>query len=227
MFWKQIEKEDRETGEAVKLPVLRHYHVFNAEQCDEIRTPEAEKTEDDQPPFEPLDAAEQIVAGYRDPPKVDHGGSRAFYRPSEDVVRVPEPKQFETGESYYATLFHELAHSTGHSSRIDRKLDTQLSPFGSPDYSREELVAEMSAAFLAAAAGISEPTIEASASYLDNWSRQLKGDKRLVVNAAGAAQKAADWILGTKFNEPARPPPTPQDATVSPGEPSRTQLDLF
>lgn len=83
----------------------------------------------------------------------------------------------------------------GHSSRLDRGLDTNLAAFGSPDYSREELVAEMGAAFLSAAAGISPPTIEQSASYLQSWINVLKGDKRLVVSAASAAQKAADLIL--------------------------------
>ena len=96
-----------------------------------------------------------------------------------------------------------MAHSTGHSNRLDRGLDIELAPFGSPDYSREELIAEMGAAFLCAASSISPPTIEQSASYLQSWINVLKGDKRLVVNAASAAQKAADFILDDDFETPA------------------------
>ncbi len=131
-------------------------------------------------------------------------------------------------------MFHELAHSTGHSKRLNRGLDTNLAPFGSPDYGKEELVAEMSAAFLAAAAGISPPTIEQSAAYIDNWRQVLKADKRLVVTAAGAAQKSADWILGEgdqEFTEPepsaSSETPEPQPAIISTPAPPKKQLELF
>ena len=204
IFWKQIEKEDKETGEEIKLPVLRHYNVFNVEQCDNIDAPDAPVPDSETVPFEPLDAAETIVTDYDRGPPIEFGGNRACYRPKSDVVIMPQPDDFTDRESYYATLFHELSHSTGHSSRLDRGLDTNLTPFGSPDYSREELIAEMSAAFLSAAAGISPPTIEQSAAYLDNWCKALKGDKRLVVNAAGAAQKSTDWILDMTFEDAAR-----------------------
>ena len=93
-------------------------------------------------------------------------------------------------------------HSTGHSSRLDRGLDKKLSPFGSADYSKEELVAEMGAAFLAAAAGISPPTIDQSAAYIDGWRKKLKGDKKLIVQAAGAGQRAADHVRGVTWDEP-------------------------
>ena len=179
----------------------RGYNVFNAEQCEGVDVSDLAAAET-LPDFEPIEAAEAIVSGYKDAPTIDFGGTKAAYRPSTDEVLIPERQSFEDRESYYATLFHELAHSTGHSSRLNRGLDRNLAPFGSPDYSREELVAEMSAAFLAAAAGISPPTIEQSAAYLDNWCRRLKGDKRLVILAASSAQKAADWILGTNLHEP-------------------------
>ena len=85
-------------------------------------------------------------------------------------------------------------HSTGHSKRLDRGLDREPKPFGSPEYSKEELVAEMGAAFLAAAAGIGAQTVEQSAAYIDGWKQKLAGDKKLVVSAAGSGQRAADWI---------------------------------
>jgi antirestriction protein ArdC len=90
------------------------------------------------------------------------------------------------------------SHSTGHSSRLDRKLDTAPKPFGSPDYGKEELVAEMSAAFLCSYAGIQPTVIENQAAYLAGWLKQLKSDKKLVVSAAGQAQRAADWIRGDR-----------------------------
>jgi len=221
VFWKQYQTKDRESGEEITVPVLKHYNVFNAEQCDGIEPPDAAPLDPEAPPFEPLEQAAAIVAGYKDKPQITPGGSRAVYRPTSDEVCIPEPERFTDRENYYATLFHELVHSTGHSKRLDRGLDTNLAPFGSPDYSKEELVAEMGAAFLAAVAGISPPTIEQSAAYIDGWRGKLRDDKRLVVTAAGAAQKAADWILGTMFEKVAEP--TQEEVSSPPG----VQLDLF
>lgn len=131
-----------------------------------------------------------------------HISSAAMYLPSTDTIRIAAPERFETRESYYATLFHELSHSTGHKSRLNRDLGEEVSPFGSPDYSKEELVAEMGSAFLCAASGISPPTIEQSAAYIDGWRKKLKDERRLVVQAAGQGQRAADHILGVSFAEP-------------------------
>ena len=140
IFWKQYETTDKETGEPTKVPVLRYYRVFYVAQCEGITMPDAASfTPTD---FQPIAAAENIVKGYADAPAIEHGGTRAFYRPSTDSVRLPEPSRFASCEEYYSTLFHELAHSTGHSKRLDRNLDTEPQPFGSPDYGKEELVAE-------------------------------------------------------------------------------------
>ena len=208
-FWKLFEKKDKASGEEMVLPVLRHYNVFNAEQCDGIQAPEAPELSVDVPPFEPIEQATAIVSGYVDPPSIIHGGSKACYLPLTDRVMIANPEQFETHEDYFAILFHELAHSSGHSKRLARGLDEAPAPFGSPDYSKEELIAEMSAAFLNAAAGISVSTIEQSASYIEHWKKKLRGDKRLVVSSAGAAQKAADWILGNEFSKAKKPPEEP------------------
>lgn len=199
VFWKQYETEDRETGEAKTVPVLRYYRVFNAEQCEGVETPDASTI---QPvDFAPLEACERVVAGYPDGPTIEHGGTRAYYRPGTDTVRLPEPERFTAGEAYYATLFHELVHSTGHSRRLDRGLDTELAPFGSPSYGREELIAETAACFLSAEAGIAPATLPNAAAYLQGWLKCLKQDKKLVIQAAGAGQKAADWILDHRFVE--------------------------
>ena len=101
-------------------------------------------------------------------------------------------------EEYYSTLFHELSHSTGHSTRLDRKIDTDPKPFGSSDYGKEELVAEMSAAFLCGHAGIHPTVIGNQAAYLDGWLKEIKADKKLVIAAAGQAQRSADWIRGER-----------------------------
>lgn len=198
IFWKQYATKDKDSGEAVTIPVLRHYRVFNAEQCEGIEAPGADDPEPDTEPFEPIEEAARIIREYRAGPAVVYGGSRAFYRPSTDTVHMAEVVRFVEPGSYYSTFFHELAHSTGHSSRLARGLDTETRPFGSPDYSKEELVAEMGAAFLAAAAGIGPATIEQSAAYIDGWRKRLSDDKKLGVQAAGAGQRAADWILGAR-----------------------------
>ena len=115
------------------------------------------------------------------------------------------PETFRSGQDYYSVLFHELTHSTGHQSRLNRKgfsaSDGEWSAFGSTPYAREELVAEMGAAFLAGQAGIVERTIENSAAYVQSWLQRLKDDNRLVVQAAAQAQKAADFILGRQAPE--------------------------
>lgn len=196
IFWKQYATQDKQTGEDITVPVLRHYRVFNAAQCEGIEVPRSSVDPSEPVPFEPLEEASNIVGGYADGPKIEHRGARAFYRPREDLVRVPEPGRFVDRESYYATLFHELAHSTGHSSRLDRGLDEDPPEYGSATYSKEELIAEMGAAFLAAAASIGPTTIEQSAAYIDGWRKKISSDPKLVVQAAGAGQKAADWIMG-------------------------------
>lgn len=233
-FFKMYATKDKGTGEPIEIPMLKHFIGFNVEQIDGIEPPDAPKPEPDAKQFEPLQIAEQIIDGYKGKPAIKHdGGRRAFYRPSTDSVHMPLPERFDARETYYSTLFHELTHSTGHSDRLNRGLDTELAPFGSPDYSREELVAEMGAAFLCAASGISPPTIEQSASYLQSWINVLKGDKRLVVGAASAAQKAADLILGEDFAEAVtRAAPATSDndrnqsVTEAPIKPA-SQLDLF
>jgi antirestriction protein ArdC len=196
VFWKQYETKDKETGEARTVPVLRYYNVFNAAQCEGIQAPDAPPPA--AAPFEPIREAQAIVDGYAGGPKIEHAGGRACYFPLQDRVRIARPGLFLSSEFYYATLFHELVHSTGHSTRLDRGLDKTLAPFGSSDYSKEELVAEMGAAFLAAHAGISPPTIEQSAAYIEGWRKKLKDDKKLVVHAAGAGQRAAEWITANQ-----------------------------
>jgi antirestriction protein ArdC len=121
---------------------------------------------------------------------------------------MPARGLFSAAEEYYSTLFHELTHSTGHSSRIGREGIEILNTFGSESYSKEELVAEMGAAMLCGVTGIAPATLQNSAAYLKTWIERLKADSRLLVSAASAAQKAADYIRGESA----------KDSLVSAGE---------
>ena len=196
MFWKwhQEEEDSEETGHGRKpvAPILRYYTVFNVEQCDGVPSPAVETRR----PFEPLPQCERMVRGMPTPPRLEHQGTQAFYRPSTDTVMLPPPERFNSRDLYYSTLFHELTHSTGHESRLARKGITDAALFGSHEYSREELVAEMGAAFLCGHCGIDAATLTESTSYIAGWLQAVQNDTRMVVLAAAQAQKAADLILG-------------------------------
>lgn len=193
VFWKWLEIKDEETEEVKNIPFLRYYHVF------EINT-QVEGLESKRKIVEynhdPLEKAEEIIANYKDKPKIIHKYSGAWYRPTVDTVNVPDKKHFESIHEYYSTLFHELIHSTGHETRLNRKGITGLNPFGSKEYSKEELVAEIGASMLCGVAGIENQTIDNSASYIQSWLRALENDHTLIVKASQQAQKAADYILG-------------------------------
>ena len=192
VFWKQTTIEDKESGEPQKIPLLRYYHVFNVAQCDGIKT----GTEPVAATVNDITGPDEIVAHMPQRPAIKHGMTRAFYSPSEDYVGMPARERFERAEGYYATLFHELCHASGHESRLNRTSLTEKAGFGSNPYCKEELIAEMGAAFLCGQAEISERTIDNSAAYLNGWLEQLRNDKTLIVSAAAQAQKAADFILG-------------------------------
>jgi antirestriction protein ArdC len=204
VFWKWIDGKDETTGEAKRIPFLRYYSVFNAVQCEGIESlvPKPEGCRRD---HNPIEAGERIVSAMPRRPEIKPGLDRAFYSPAGDYVSIPSPGQFKGGEDYYSVLFHELTHATGHESRLNRKgvgsTDGEWSAFGSTPYAKEELVAEMGAAFLCGQAGIVERTIDNSAAYVKSWLARLKDDRRLVVQAAAQAQKAADFILGRQHGE--------------------------
>ena len=140
---------------------------------------------------------ERIASRYAGSPPVKHGGNRACYFPQADFVAMPPREAFTSEGAYYATLFHELAHSTGHRSRLNRDSLTGFAQFGDHSYSKEELVAEMAASFLLGESGLAAPElIDNSAAYLASWIKVLKGDSKLALQAASAAEKAANHILG-------------------------------
>ncbi|SMB80991.1 domain of unknown function DUF1738 [Hymenobacter roseosalivarius DSM 11622] len=193
VFYKTGKKEDTQ-GQEKKVAILQYSTVFNIAQIDGVAwqlpaLPRREHT--------PQQAAEQLLAGYADGPRIVYAGSEPHYRTSTDTVTVPEASDFHTAEDYYMTLFHELAHSTGHRKRLDRATLTETAAFGSETYAKEELVAELAAAFLGNAAGLDlAATTAGSASYLASWLQALRNDKRLIISAASQGQKAANLIRG-------------------------------
>ncbi|MCR4294321.1 MAG: zincin-like metallopeptidase domain-containing protein [Elusimicrobia bacterium] len=193
VFFRIIERDDAATGEPVRIPLARHFTLFNAGQCDGLDLPPLEEPAEGAA-FDPIEAAEAIVAAMPQRPEIQHNTARAFYRPATDVVHLPPRESFQTPAAYYATAFHELTHSTGHQSRVGREA-IGTAAFGDDCYSREELIAEMGAAFLSAESGISADTITPSAAYIGAWLAVLKADSRLVISAAAAGQRAADFIL--------------------------------
>ncbi len=212
IFWKFIDakkapKEDEdaelERDRKGRIPLLRYYHVFNLEQVEGI--PEGKipaKSAAIPAEFHTIEEAEAIVEGMPQRPEIrHHAGDRAFYRPATDTVTLPNRELFDSPEAYFNAIFHELTHSTGHPVRLARKSLATHAAFGSEEYSREELVAEMGASFLCAVAGIAPKTLGNSASYVDSWLKALRNDRRAVVIAAGQAQKAADFILGAKASD--------------------------
>jgi antirestriction protein ArdC len=198
VFWKfdEYRKENSATGETEnhKSILLRYYTVFNLEQCEGIKSPESV------PIINPIEQCESIVRSMTNPPGFAQD-SQACYRPSTDTVGMPARSAFNSAEEYYSTFFHELTHSTGHPSRVGREGIMNHNPFGSEDYSKEELVAEMGAAMLCGVAGIESQTLGNSAAYLQAWINRLRSDSRLIVSAASQAQKAADCILARTETE--------------------------
>ena len=128
---------------------MRYYTVFNLEQTEEIDIPESQTRD-----FNPITKAEKVIHEMPKAPVIEHIEHRAYYRPSDDVVNMPKANLFKSDEEYYSTLFHELTHSTGHTSRLNRNEISNISLFGSHDYSKEELAAEMGSAFLCGYCGI-------------------------------------------------------------------------
>ncbi len=205
VFWKMFREEG--DAEARRIPFLRYYSVFNVAQCEGIAVPTIPTSETSQA-FQSIEKCEQVVTAMPKRPAINHQGAHACYSPSLDAVSMPEARLFESSEDYYSTLFHELTHATGHVSRLNRKEITDPIRFGSDPYSREELVAEMGAAFLCGHCEIENKTIDQSASYIQSWLAKLKEDRKLVVHAAAQAQKACDFILDVERTEEEAPTET-------------------
>jgi antirestriction protein ArdC len=195
---------DEDGNEETKTTfALRYYRVFNIlTQCEGM-TPKHNWTKDEAPEsdLQPEEAAEAIIENYitsKDAPKftVLKGSDKAYYSPAFDEVVIPHMSQFEAIAEYYSTAFHELTHSTSKESRCNRKTTGKKAAFGSKEYSKEELVAEIGSCFLNSQAGLTtESSFRNSTAYLQNWMTALKNDPKMIIQASAQAEKAAEYIL--------------------------------
>lgn len=197
---KQGEEEKKEKF----IPFLRYYRVFHLDDCTGIESKIKEGEPLPENTLQPSEQAEAIINGYlaRESKlkfQNDKPSNKAYYSPSADAVVVPMMSQYSIVEEYYSTTFHELTHSTMHESRCDRKAENKNAAFGSQDYSREELVAELGAAMLCNVSGLDcEKAFKNSVAYIQSWLRQLKNDNKMIVWAASRAEKASKYIKGEK-----------------------------
>lgn len=191
---KKVTAEDGSEEER-RIPFMKGYTVFNAEQIDglpekfyvveaEPETPAESETRDKKR----VERAEEFFKNTG--MNVHHGGDRAFYNLFTDHVQMPEFEDFRDEVGYYSTLAHEGVHWTGHTTRLDREFGT----FGTEPYAREELVAELGAAFLCADLDLVPETRPDHAAYIGSWLKILKDDKKAIFKAATKAQAAADFL---------------------------------
>jgi antirestriction protein ArdC len=193
VYWNFKEIKNGNGDVEKKIPFMRYYTVFNTDQCENI--PEDKLPTVPAPAIDPIAACEAIVENMPNKPTIEFGVAKAYYNPKTDVVNLPPKKVFDGSQELYCTMFHELTHSTGHASRLARKEVTEGDTFGTPAYAKEELTAEMGAAFLCGYANIESKLLDNSAAYIKTWLNLLNDDPKLVIIAAGKAQKAVDYIM--------------------------------
>jgi antirestriction protein ArdC len=181
---KTAKKQDNEEKQQV-YKLMRYFRVYNAEQVTGFEAPALPVPR----VFNDIASVEALTV--KSGAKLQFGGDRAYYSPSQDYIAMPHKTQFNSEASYYATLLHELSHWSGHKSRLDRDLSGR---FGNEAYAAEELIAELSAAFLCARYSITGELRHAS--YIASWLRVLKNDNKAIFKAAALAQKSADYLAG-------------------------------
>ena len=225
VYWSFIEKDELDEDgkpvldkegkpKKVSQPFLRYYNVFNIKDCEGVKEKKwmkQEKAEKEMPTeigdvTEEIMNAEKILLDYVAREGIHfrkQEGKGAYYRPSTDEVVVPLDEQFKSQEFRMSVWSHELTHSTGAENRLNRFTgEEKNAAFGSATYSKEELVAEIGSATLLRNFGIdTNKTLENSTAYIQNWLSVLKNDKKMLVSAAGRAEKAVKMILNIT-NEP-------------------------
>jgi len=184
--------ETGENGEDVEreIPFMKGYVAFNVEQIDGLPAHYYAKPENPLPLSERIEHADRFFANTG--ATIRYGGNMAFYAPGPDHIQLPPFEAFKDKESFYATLGHESIHWTKHERRLNR--DFSAKRFGDHGYAREELVAELGAAFLCADLGITPEIREDHAAYLGHWLNVLREDKRAIFSAAAHAQRATDYL---------------------------------
>lgn len=201
VFWKMYpikEKQDDGTEIIKTIPLLKYIKVFHISQVDGVEPLKQKVTHD----IEPIDKAEKILNDYwnRENITIEHvKGDKAFYSPMFDKIQLPLFEQFKQSEEYYSTAFHESIHSTMKTSRCNRQEDRKgkVVSFGSEEYSKEELVAEVGSAQLMNIVGIeTTKSFRNSTAYIQSWLKVLRNDNKFIVSASSKAEKAVNYILG-------------------------------
>jgi len=182
--WKVKNEAGEEEEKSTAL--LRFSTVFNETQLENYEAPKEEKRES---VVEQIWRVDEVIDCLK--PVIEEGASGAFYRPSEDKIYLPPIEMFKSTEQHYATLLHELTHWTGHKTRCDRPLRNN---FGSKEYAKEELIAELGSSFLCQDLGVSNYLRPDHVHYLKSWLGALRDDNRFIFRAAAKAQKAVEWI---------------------------------
>lgn len=192
VLFKRVDKKDKDGKKDGSYMLIRSYNVFNLDQVEGVELSDLEEmTPEFDGEAEHDEAVEQWISLTGAEIK-EVEGDRAFYTPEYDHICMPHVDQFHNTEGYYGTKLHELVHWTGHKSRLDRLGGNNR--FGSEDYAKEELVAEMGSMFLCNILGVSEEPREDHAKYVNSWRKALKDDKTYLPQAASAAQKACDHL---------------------------------
>ena len=201
--------ETGEDGEETERDIyyMKGYTVFNVEQIEGLPDRYYAVAAPTLDPVQRIEHADRFFAHSR--ADIRHGGNRAYYAEGLDYVQMPPFAAFRDAESYYATLAHELTHHTKHASRLNRSFGSR--GFGSEGYAREELVAEIGAAFLCCDLGLTPSPREDHASYLDHWLKVLRDDKRAIFQAAAHAQRACDYLHALQ----PKPAEVPEPLTIS------------
>ena len=204
-----------EDGKTRQIPLLRAFTLFHASQIEGI--PEFAPPSAAEAPWRASDAAETIVTNSGITVRI--GGNRAFYALGTDHIQMPPRHVFPSAEGWYSTVLHELGHATGHPSRLNRDL---RNAFGSPDYAREELRAEIAQVMVCAELGIGECEFTNGAAYIASWLETLRSDRKEIFRAATDAQRIADYLLALHPDYAARhldttiPAEDPPAATSAP-----------
>jgi len=209
IYWdirKTEQKNEEGKIEEKTFYFLKYHNVFNFDQIKFETQPKeiiADIVKEEIKEILPIEAIEQIVANVPNCAKISNdGGSRAYYSPLNDSIHMPKQNHFVGSEEYYSTLIHEIAHSTGHRSRLNRETLVKNVAFGSDVYSKEELVAELSASFVLGVTGIATKETETnSAAYLQSWIKSFKNDTKMIFWASKEATKSTNYILNIKEDQ--------------------------
>ncbi|MGH0347415.1 ArdC family protein [Sinorhizobium meliloti] len=192
--------KEREDDDERAIPYLKGYTVFNVEQIENL--PDRFYRPAEELPATPVPHLETVETFVRNTgAAITYGGTTACYRPAPDDILMPDRARFVNEVHLYSTLLHETSHWSGAKHRLDRDLSGR---FGRESYAIEELVAELSAAFLCADLGVAHDPRDNTVTYLESWLQALKNDKRAIISAAARAQEAAGYLHGLQAREQSR-----------------------